>query len=129
MVPVQAVRVGFFTSDQFSIEPAISLSFAKPEGVDAFYEFGFTLSGLYHFVPDLSRAQPYLRGQGQVVLAGSGGESVSQLGIGGGLGVKIPIVDRLAFRLEGSYGHRFENDDVRGTNTVAALFGFSFFTR
>jgi len=31
--------------------------------------------------------------------------------------------------LEGLYGHRFENDDVLGRNTVAALFGFSFFTR
>jgi hypothetical protein len=121
--------VGFVTTDQLSIEPAVSLVFAKPEDVDAIYELGFTLSGLYHFVPDVTRAQPYLRGQGQVVLAGSGGESVSQLGVGGGLGVKIPIVERLVFRLEGSYGHRFENDDLVGMDTVAGLFGFSFFTR
>ena len=128
-VPVQTVRVGFFVADQISLEPAVGFTLVKPEDFDASYQLSAALSGLYHLSASNARAQPYVRAQGQFLLAGAGGESASQFGVGGGIGVKLPLVERLAARVEASIGYRFENDDFVGVTTVAGLFGFSFFTR
>lgn len=128
-IPVQIIRVGFFVSDQFSVEPALSMALIKPEGIDAAYQLTGLLSGLYHLTADASRPQPYVRAQGQFLFTGSGGESASQFGVAGGIGVKLPLVPQLALRLEASFGHRFENADFFGRSTIAGLVGLSFFTK
>ena len=51
------------------------------------------------------------------------------MSLGVGLGVKLPMLGQLAARLELEYAHGFDNDDFPNVNSLAAVFGFSFFTR
>ena len=128
-LPFQSVRAGFFLSDNVSLEPAASLNYLKLENVDAIATVGLSFAALVHFNPDRSRAQPYFRPQAGFTLLTAGGESASQLHVGGGIGVKLPVANQLAVRLEAGFQHSLENDDFAGASTVTAAVGLSFFTR
>ena len=127
--PVRTFRAGFFVSDQVSLEPRISFNYLKPEGTDAFTQVTLSLGTLYHFSPDLGRSRAYLRPVASIKLVDAGGGSASQMSLGFGVGVKLPIVQQLAARLEAQYAHGFANDDFANVNMISATFGFSFFTR
>jgi hypothetical protein len=58
-----------------------------------------------------------------------GSESDTQLALGGALGVKIPIGERLATRLEGSFTHGFESSGSGGGSALGLTVGLSFYTR
>jgi hypothetical protein len=128
-LPFQSFRVGFFPSDAVSIEPALSVNYLKFEGVHAVYTLDFALGGLYHFVSDRGRSQPYFRPFVGIDLIGAGGESVSQFHVGGAFGVKLPVANQLAVRLEAGFRHEFENDDLSGGSRITAAVGLSIFTR
>ena len=128
-VPVTTFRAGFFVSDQVSVEPRISFDYLKVEDVDAVTVVTLSLGALYHFTPERQRSQVYLRPVGSIFFADVGDQSVSQAFLGLGLGVKLPMLGQLAARLELEYTHGFDNDDFANVNSLAAVFGFSFFTR
>ena len=128
-VPIQSLRIGFMASDNVSIEPSTSINILKYEGADAIATVSLALSGLFHFTPDRSMAQAYFRPQAGLNFITDGDDSASQLSLGGGFGVKLPVADQMAIRLDGSFVHAFENDDFAGRNGIAALVGFSVFTR
>jgi hypothetical protein len=128
-LPFQSLRVGFFPSDAVSLEPAVSVNYLKFEEIDAIYTLGLELGALLHFISDRSRSQPYFRPLAGIQLLAAGGESVSQFHVGGGFGVKVPVANQLAVRLEAGFQHAFENEDVSGGNSIMAAVGLSFFTR
>ncbi len=128
-VPVQTFRAGFFVGDQVSVEPRISFDYLKIEDVDAVTVVTLSLGALYHFTPERQRSQVYLRPVGSIFFADVGDQSASQVFLGLGLGVKLPILGQLAARLELEYAHGFDNDDFANVNSLAAVFGFSFFTQ
>jgi hypothetical protein len=128
-LPFQSLRVGVFTSDAVSFEPAVALNYLKFEGVSAVYTLDFALGGLYHFVSDRGRSQPYVRPFAGIELIGAGGETISQFHAGGAFGVKVPVANQLAVRLEAGVRHEFENDDLSGGDRVTAAVGLSIFTR
>jgi hypothetical protein len=128
-LPFQSLRAGFFPSDAVSLEPAVAVNYLKIEGIDAIYTLGLELGGLFHFVSDRSRSQPYFRPFAGIQLFASGGESASQFHAGGGFGVKLPVANQLAVRLEAGFQHAFENDDFSGGNSITGAVGLSFFTR
>ena len=128
-LPFQSLRFGFFPSDAVSLEPAVSVNYVKIEEVDAIYTLGLELGGLFHFISDRSRSQPYFRPFAGFQLLGAGGESVSQFHAGGGFGVKVPVANQLAVRLEAGFQHAFKNEDIGGRNSITAAVGLSFFTR
>ena len=129
-VPQQSIRVGFFVSDQLSIEPAVGFSY-----IDDFLGFGESLTQLalegrvlYHFSPDPTRPRFYLGGGAGFTLIDVADDQETQFGVGGGLGVKLPIADRMAIRLEGSFSRYFETDQLPATSVIGVVVGFSFFT-
>lgn len=128
-LPISTFRAGFFVSDAVSIEPRISLDWTKVSELDAFYALSAGLGALFHFGQGGDRARGYVRPFAGLELLGGGGESVSQLQVGGGIGVKLPMVSRLAARLEAGVQQGLENDDFQSSTRIYALFGFSFFTR
>ncbi len=128
-VPVQTFRAGFFVGDQVSVEPRISFDYLKAEDVDAVTVGTFSLGALYHFTPDRQQSQVYLRPLGSILFVDAFDQSATQGSLGVGLGVKLPILGQLAARLELEYAHGFDNDDFANVNSLAAVFGFSFFTR
>jgi hypothetical protein len=128
-LPFQAFRAGFFPSDAVSLEPVVSVNYLKIEEIEAIYTLGLELGGLFHFVSDRGRSQPYFRPFAGIQLFASGGESASQFHAGGGFGVKLPVANQLAVRLEAGFQHAFENDDFSGGNSITGAVGLSFFTR
>ena len=128
-LPFQSLRAGFFPSDAVSLEPVVSVSYLKFEEVDAIYTLGLEFGALLHFISDRSRAQPYFRPFAGFQLLAAGGESLSQFHAGGGFGVKVPVANQLAVRLEVGFQHGFKNEDLSGGNSITAAVGLSFFTR
>lgn len=128
-IPVQGIRAGFFMSDKLSIEPAVAFNWIKASGEDAFSTLALDAGVLYHLSADASRSQLYVRPVAGVTRFGGGGESTSQFNVGGGIGVKLPMSERMKLRLEGSLRHGLESDDMPSGTAAGLTIGFSFLTR
>ena len=128
-VPFQSIRAGFLVSDNVSLEPALSFYYLKVEDSDALATLGLSVAGLYSFSPDRSKPQPFFRPQAGLTFVSIGGESASQFNVGSGLGVRIPVANQLAVRLEARFQYSFDNADFDSASTITAAVGLSFFTR
>ena len=128
VLPAQNFRVGFFRSPQTSIEPYGSLSFFSVDDVDV-TQITFGTGLLYHFNPDRTVRQMYVRPFAEVDFVSGEGDSEAQFGIGAGLGMKVPWQERFAWRFEGNLGYAIETDNRFGGVTLGLLAGLSFFTR
>ncbi len=127
-IPIQSLRIGFVMTDQISIEPMFSLNSIRVEG-DNFTMYSAAVGLLYHF--QTFRSGPYVRPFfGVTGLSGDDIDGVSQLFLGAGLGLKIPVIDnRLAWRLETNFAHVLDDDEVEGGSQIGLRAGLSFFTR
>lgn len=126
-IPSAEFRVGFFVSNDLSIEPRIGVASIKGGG-PAFTTYTGQLGLLYHFGGERVGSGVYVR-----PFAGfngiSSGVSDTQANLGAGLGTKIPFGDRLATRLEANYMHSFSSSNRLAYNQIGASIGLSFFTR
>ncbi len=111
-LPFQSLRAGCAPSDAVSLEPVVSVNYLKFEEIDAIYALGLEFGALLHVISDRSRSRPYFRPFARLQLLAAGGESVSQSNVGGGFGVKVPVANQLAVRLEAGFQHEFENEDL-----------------
>jgi hypothetical protein len=125
-IPTSSLRVGFWMNDRVSVEPNLGFTWLHFSG-ENITTLDAAVALLYHFNTDPSRARPYV-----TVFPGlthlSAGASSTQFFGGAGLGVLLPLQERLAARLEGQYSHTFSSDEVGSGNTVAARIGFSYFS-
>lgn len=130
-IPAQAFRVGFFRSDRLSIEPRFGINIASGGG-DTFTSYALEVGALYHFARssatgrDLAMNSFFVRPFAGLVGATGGGNSDTDTVVGGGIGMKAPLMGRLASRFEANFGHRFGDG---GSNQIGLLAGISFFTR
>jgi hypothetical protein len=118
-LPTQDFRVGFFVSDAISVEPRVAFTHVEQDG-SSLTAVSAQLGPVIHFSPDRSRTQGYVRpfaGINYLTDYGSGFTA------GGALGVKLPLVERLAARVEGSYVHGFDSGNALGFTV-----GLSFLT-
>jgi hypothetical protein len=123
-IPVSNLRAGIFTSDVLEIEPFFALNYFKVEGLDAVTSYQFGAGGLYHFSPERTKRQVYVRPF--VALAGisTSGASDSNVGLGVGVGMKLPRMNgRLAWRGE------FNVANMNDATSLNFLWGASYFTR
>ena len=131
-LPGQRFRVGFFTRENLSIEPSAAINYLHVGGVSS---TGLLLDGsvLYHFAPTTSGSRVYLRPYVGVDYArassDNGSDSQTQLHFGGGLGVKVPLVPRLATRLEANLEHALKAGNTPANTLLGLSVGLSFFTR
>jgi hypothetical protein len=131
-IPVNRLRVGFFTSPRVSIEPYGSLDYSHVnDNSSSFLNLG--VGGLYHFGVARNAPQPYVRPFAELFHTSfdgnNGSTSSTAFALGGGVGVKIPIANHFAWRLEGALRHAFEHDNIDSSTAFSAFFGLSFFTR
>lgn len=83
------------------------------------------------FVPGinilLGESGGYLRGEGAVNRVSAGGESQSQYGFGGAIGVRMPVDDAVFVRLEGGFDRWLEDQDnfLEAHNEFRILVGVS----
>ena len=127
-LPAQNFRVGFFRSPVTSIEPYGSLNFFSVDDVDV-TQITFGTGLLYHFSPDRTTRQAYVRPFAEVDFVSGEGDSEAQFGVGAGLGLKVPWQERFAWRFEGAVGYAVETDNRAGGMTIGLLAGLSFFSR
>ncbi len=133
-IPAQAFRIGFFFDDNLSLEPKIALNTITGSG-DTFTSYLFELGLLYHFYregygrrvypPPGLRSAFYVRPFVGIVGTSDGGSNTDAI-LGAGIGMKVPLVSRLASRFEANFAHRFGDPSQ---NQIGLLAGLSFFTR
>jgi opacity protein-like surface antigen len=144
-IPIQRFRVGYHASDNISLEPSVGLDYDKVEdptdGSDqndvSVTNLTFGMALLIHFRADPDNPVVYgiARGTYNLTDVNTGDDeddddSATQFGLGGGLGIKLPVADRLDVRLEGTYERRFENVDdlLPSSNNYQANLGLSWYT-
>lgn len=118
-VPVQDFRAGFFISEALSVEPRLALNYLDGDGGSSVVTVSAQLGPMIHFSPDRGRTQGYVRPFGGLNFLKVGSESDTQFAVAGAVGVKIPVAERLATRLEGSFPHGFETSNFSGPATSA----------
>lgn len=133
-IPAQAFRIGFFFDDNMSLEPKLALNTITGSG-ETFTSYLFELGLLYHFYregygrrvypPPGLRSAFYVRPFAGIV-GTSDGDSNADGVLGLGIGMKVPLVSRLASRFEANFAHRFGD---ASQNQIGLLAGLSFFTR
>jgi hypothetical protein len=129
-IPLQRIRIGFFTSPRVSIEPYGALNYGSLEGI-SFTDFNFGTGLLYHFGAARSAPQPYVRPFLELEHNSSSSDretrGTTAFALGGGIGVKVPIANRFAWRFEAALAHTFEADDIRASTSLSGIFGLSVF--
>ena len=134
-VPLGRVRAGFYLSDLVSLEPSLGFNWVDTDvGSATSLTLGAGL--LYHFKADPAVVRPFIEGNVQMAYQKVSFDadpdldaSDTQFAVGGGVGVKVPMVSRMDLRLEAFVQHAFESDAALSSTTFGALFGFSFYTR
>jgi Outer membrane protein beta-barrel domain len=131
-IPVQRLRIGFFVSPAVSIEPSAAFSRNSVSGSSA-TSLDLGVGALFHLGTVRDGALPYLRPFVEFNHTSFdedqfGSSSFTSTALGAGVGVKIPIANRFAWRLEGAAAHTLEHDGVKLSTALLAFFGFSFFT-
>jgi len=129
-IPVGNLRAGFFTNDQWEIEPFFSLDYTNIENGGSLTTYSLGSGVLYHFSPSRTRSQLYVRPfvglfGASVNPAGAGAStSTSDVGLGVGVGMKWPkLGGRIAWRGEANFA---TTGDATSLNL---LWGISLFTR
>lgn len=126
-LPVQSFRVGIFATDAVEIEPAIGMTLVSQSGETA-DAVDLGLSVLCRLSSG-GGATPFFSAGGGIQVFDYGSGSKSQGRLSGGIGVKVPIADRSAFRLQGVVTRNLDNSDFLGSWDLGIRFGYSFFTR
>lgn len=132
--PLQNLRVGVHVTERVSVEPTISF-LRRDLGDDDLTQVGALGNVLYHFTDVGPAMRPQFFG-----LAGGGLEYVrvsdevgrdsdTQWMAGGGLGMKLPVADRVSLRTSATYWRAFESDLAPHANMIRGDLGLSLFTR
>jgi len=134
-IPVKAFRIGFLFDDNMELEPKLTLVALTGSGNTATSYFA-ELGLLYHFYresvgrrvypPSGLRSAFYVRPFAGIVGTTGAGNDRADAILGAGVGMKVPLVSRLASRFEANFAHRF-GDASR--SEIGLLAGLSFFTR
>jgi hypothetical protein len=132
-IPAQAFRVGFFVQDNISIEPKVGINSTSVNGHRS-TNYRAELGLLYHFFRPGMRPYPspgprssvYVRPFVGIVGSSNNDASDTNGLLGIGVGMKVPLVNRLAARFEANIAHTFGDFS---SNELGILAGLSFFTR
>jgi len=135
-LPGQRFRVGFFTSDAISIEPAIALNYVSTGDTHS-TDFVGDVGVLFHTSPTAGGSRVYLRPfAGLETISFSSDnpnvdDSTTQFHLGAGVGIKVPLANRLRARFEANFLHGFDSSGAGDTsgNAIGLTAGLSFFTR
>jgi hypothetical protein len=115
------VYASLFLGSHFALEPQIGLIWISSDG-ESDHVLNFSGQANYYFrgldVPSL-----YVFAAGGIL--DSSGDGDSPKTVGGGLGVRMPVGDRLTFRLDGRYLHLTDDggDQVAFTLSIGGVFG------
>ena len=125
-LPVQTFRIGFFVSDNVSIEPMASLSHTSGDGSFTTWE---TTVGVLFLTGDHKSTQYYLRPfVGVTGMSGTNLTSSTPFHAGAAVGVKIPMYERLSTLFDVGYERQMDSGDIKAGNVFFGTIGLSFHT-
>lgn len=124
-IPITRVRAGFGLSESLALEPSIGLIYLNSDG-ESLTTFALGVGLFHHFKTDRTVTRPYLgvtSGLSFVDVSDFDSETDFALGAEGGL--KMPMSDRLDFRLGAFLERAFDAE----ATSFGLRFGLSFWTR
>ena len=125
--PAQSFRLGFELSLGVTLEPTLGLHGEFGDG--SFTQLLFDLGLPINFSSTADGAQFFVRPLAGLRHFSSDNSSATQFRLGGGVGVRVPIVTHLMSRFEARYAHDFKGDNSLSLNEFSLVAGLSFFTR
>lgn len=133
MLPVGAVRGGFFLSDIIEIEPAIGYHYATGGGGST-SQLNLDVGVPIGRNTNRQVISPYIRpflGVARSAFSpkNGSGSSRSQGSVGAGLGLRLPAADHFGGRIEAFYRRAGQVSNLKSADLFGLSFGFSFFTR
>jgi opacity protein-like surface antigen len=128
--PVQAVRVGFALSPSIWLEPSLGLETVSDHGSFTTINFDIGLPISLSGPVDTRITQYFVRPLLGFRHFSNPDVSGTQTAFGAGIGMRVPLVDRLAARFEGRYVRGLRSDGTfPASDEFSLLAGLSFFTR
>jgi hypothetical protein len=123
---LQNVRAGWYLTDTGQLETSLGLSSVSIAG-ESFLQLGIGADWVQQI--GSSSARPFVRFGGLMsMIDADDADGDTQFGIGAGAGVRPPIGDRLAVRVEAGVNRQFESDRFAHTDVLLSI-GLSFFSR
>jgi hypothetical protein len=128
--PIQQVRAGFFVSPTVSIEPTLAVATSTTSGVanSTVTAYGISTGLLWHLSDNRSANQIYLRPFLGFAGVSTSGASASAFSFGGGVGIKMPMANRFASRLEVNMDRTNAHNGVPAMNSLNLLAGLSVYS-
>jgi hypothetical protein len=134
-IPLGVIRAGFFITPTIAIEPAFGLRYQSVGDANS-SETVFDIGLPIYLSPNRRENQIFIRPvvglnhvSSDVSDTQGRGTSDTQLNVGVGLGIKLPLSDRFAARFEAQYRHAPKSDERSAYNQIAALAGISVYAR
>jgi hypothetical protein len=134
-LPLGVIRAGFFITESVAIEPAFGLRYQRV-GDASNSQTVFDIGVPIYLSPNRRENQIFIRpvvGLTHITAAATGrdnaGSSDTQGNVGVGLGIKLPLSDRFAARIEAQYRHAPRSGHLSTYNQIAALAGASVYIR
>jgi len=132
-IPLGVIRAGFFITESVAIEPAFGLHYQRV-GDASTSQTVFDIGLPIYLSPNRRENQIFIRpvvGLSHITSdpATGSGRSDTQANVGVGLGIKMPLSDRFATRIEAQYRHAPKSDRLSAYDQIAALAGISVYVR
>jgi len=122
----QEIRIGYLVSGNGETEFPIGVALISGNGT--IWALGSGVYGVYNITGPDSETIPFLRGGGLINMLGDGRNASVQFGIGGTVGFRRMISDRLASRFGFGLQRFFETEEIGGHTDILLEIGVSFFT-
>jgi len=123
--PIQSVRVGFPLNDRIALEPSLGFMHASTDGLS---QTGYDARVALVVALTQDRHQPQWFARPFVGVAHDWqGLLDTHTTLGVGAGVRLPMADRIASRIEGRYTY-YSMSNFDGGHELGLYFGLSFFT-
>lgn len=124
--PVQRARAGQWITRRFQVQLSSGFSVADFGDIST-VRFALAVAGLYHLTGDATRSGVFLTLGAGFDLLSHDGTDVQWTGVGG-VGAKLPVGTRFAFRPALEVGRSPRSERRLAATTVSAVFGASVFT-
>jgi hypothetical protein len=134
-IPVGLLRIGVFVSASVSIEPTVAVRYERLDGA-SLRSIAMEASVLYHFGANLAKPRVFFRPSAGIRSSRSVAsasdefssftESLTDFVVGAGVGIKVPVNNRLSIRSE-----LFARQGLGGESqsSVGLFAGLSYFLR
>jgi hypothetical protein len=134
-IPLGVIRAGFFITETVAIEPALGLRYERV-GDASTSQTVFDIGLPIYLSPNRRENQIFIRPvvglthiTADATSRDNAGFSDTQANVGVGLGIKMPLSDRFAARIEAQYRHAPKSGHLSSYDQIAALAGLSVYVR